>query len=207
MKLTGEPHPLDRMVTVQPNTIAVLFEQDSAPRLKFPGEYLTPGLLPSLRPVRVLAVNTSPVELDVTVDHLVTMDGHDIERCTVRVTVQLSDRDRYALRSRPGRRVRDRTRGLLAAAGRDRRGDGDARRGQDESARRPAPLKRCNKSLPNSGCPEPSPTAPWYVVISMFVRSRGPKTVLFPSPFRRPSLRGSCLHRRRCERCRRRLRP
>ena len=96
MKLTGEPHPLDRMVTVQPNTVAVLFEQDSTPRLKFPGEYLTPGLLPSLRPVRVLAVNTSPVELDVTVDHLVTMDGHDIERCTVRVTVQLSDRDRYS---------------------------------------------------------------------------------------------------------------
>jgi hypothetical protein len=96
MKLTGEPHPLDRMVTVQPNTIAVLFEQDSTPRLKFPGEYLTPGLLPSLRPVRVLAVNTSPVELDVTIDHLVTMDGHDIEHCTVRVTVQLSDRDRYA---------------------------------------------------------------------------------------------------------------
>ena len=110
MKLTGEPHPLDRMVTVQPNTVAVLFEQDSTPRLKFPGEYLTPGLLPSLRPVRVLAVNTSPVELDVTVDHLVTMDGHDIERCTVRVTVQLSDRDRYVVRSRPGRRVRDRTR-------------------------------------------------------------------------------------------------
>jgi hypothetical protein len=82
-------------VTVQPNTVAVLFEQDNVPRLKFPGEYLTPGLLPSLRPVRVLAVNTAPVELDVTVDHLVTMDGRDIERCTVRVTVQLSDRDRY----------------------------------------------------------------------------------------------------------------
>ena len=96
MKLTGEPHPLDRMVTVQPNTVAVLFEQDSPPRLKFPGEYLTPGLLPSLRPVQVLAVNTGPVELDVTVDHLVTMDGHDIEKCMVRVTVQLSDRDRYA---------------------------------------------------------------------------------------------------------------
>lgn len=96
MKLTGEPHPLDRMVTVQPNTVVVLFEQDTAPRLKFPGEYLTPGLLPSLRPVQVLAVNTGPVDLDVTVDHLVTMDGHDIEKCMVRVTVELSDRDRYA---------------------------------------------------------------------------------------------------------------
>jgi hypothetical protein len=95
MKLTGEPHPLDRMVNVQPNTVVVLFEQDSVPRLKFPGEYLTPGLLPSLRPVQVLAVNTAPVDLDVTVDHLVTMDGHDIEKCTVRVTVQLTERDRY----------------------------------------------------------------------------------------------------------------
>ena len=48
MKLTGDPHPLDRLVSVQPNTVVVVFEQDSVPRLKFPGEYLTPGLLPSL---------------------------------------------------------------------------------------------------------------------------------------------------------------
>jgi hypothetical protein len=96
MKLTGDPHPLDRLVNVQPNTVVVVFEQDSVPRLKFPGEYLTPGLLPSLRPVQVLAVNTAPVELDVTVDHLLTLDGNEIERCLVRVTVQLTDRDRYA---------------------------------------------------------------------------------------------------------------
>jgi hypothetical protein len=84
------------LVSVQPNTVVVIFEQDSVPRLKFPGEYLTPGLLPSLRPVQVLAVNTAPVKLDVTVDHLVTLDGHEIERCLVRVTVQLTDRDNYA---------------------------------------------------------------------------------------------------------------
>ena len=96
MKLTGDPHPLDRLVSVQPNTVVVVFEQDSAPRLKLPGEYLTPGLLPSLRPVQVLAVNTAPVALDVTVDHLLTLDGHEIERCLVRVTVQLTDRDKYA---------------------------------------------------------------------------------------------------------------
>lgn len=96
MKLTGDPHPLDRLVSVQSNTVVVVFEQDSVPRLKFPGEYLTPGLLPSLRPVQVLAVNTAPVELDVTVDHLVTLDGHELERCLVRVTVQLTDRDNYA---------------------------------------------------------------------------------------------------------------
>jgi hypothetical protein len=95
MKLTGDPHPLDRLVSVQPNTVVVVFEQDNVPRLKFPGEYLTPGLLPSLRPVQVLAVNTAPVELDVTVDHLMTLDNHEIERCLVRVTVQLTDRDRY----------------------------------------------------------------------------------------------------------------
>jgi hypothetical protein len=96
MKLTGDPHPLDRLVSVQKNTVVVVFEQDSVPRLKFPGEYLTPGLLPSLRPVQVLAVNTAPVELDVTVDHLLTLDGHEIERCLVRVTVQLMDRDKYS---------------------------------------------------------------------------------------------------------------
>ena len=95
MKLTGEPHPLDRLVSVQPNTVVVVFEQDSVPKLKLPGEYLTPGLLPSLRPVQVLAVNTAPVELDVTVDHLLTLDGHEIERCLVRVTVQLTDRDKH----------------------------------------------------------------------------------------------------------------
>ena len=44
----------------------------------------------------MLAVNTAPVELDVTVDHLITLDGHEIERCLVRVTVQLTDRDNYA---------------------------------------------------------------------------------------------------------------
>ena len=96
MKLTGDPHPLDRLVSVQPNTVVVVFEQDNAPRLKLPGEYLTPGLLPSLRPVQVLAVNTAPVALDVTVDHLLTLDGHEIERSLVRVTVQLTDRDKYA---------------------------------------------------------------------------------------------------------------
>ena len=35
MKLTGDPHPLDRLVSVQPNTVVVVFEQDSVPRLKF----------------------------------------------------------------------------------------------------------------------------------------------------------------------------
>ena len=80
MKLTGDPHPLDRLVSVQPNTVVVVFEQDSVPRLKFPGDYLTPGCFPPLRPVQVLAVNTAPVELDVTVDHLITLDGHEIER-------------------------------------------------------------------------------------------------------------------------------
>ena len=31
-----------------------------------------------------------------TVDHLLTLDGHEIERCLVRVTVQLIDRDKYS---------------------------------------------------------------------------------------------------------------
>ncbi len=68
----------------------------SAPRLRFPGEYLKPRLVPTLRPVHVVVVNTDPVSLDVTIDRLPTLDGFDIERTTIRVVVQLVDDERYA---------------------------------------------------------------------------------------------------------------
>ena len=136
MKLTGDPHPLDRLVSVQPNTVVVVFEQDSAPRLKLRANTSRPGCFPRCAQSK-LAVNTAPVELDVIVDHLMTLDGHEIERCLVRVTVQLTDRDKYASVAGLAGRVRDRAGELPAAAGRNRGGDGDARRRQDEPACRP----------------------------------------------------------------------
>ena len=48
------------MVGVPPNSIAVLFVEGQPPQLKFPGEMLRPSLLPSLRPVQVLLVNSAP---------------------------------------------------------------------------------------------------------------------------------------------------
>ncbi len=83
-------------MVVGPDTVALLFEPERPPQLRRPGERLTPGLLPSLRPVRVLVVNTAPVALDVTIDRLVSVDRQVIEGCVVRVVVQVSDADRHA---------------------------------------------------------------------------------------------------------------
>ena len=96
MKLTGEPHPSDRMVTVQPTPSRCCSSRTALTtqvcgRVSDTGSASLAASGPECSPS-----TPAPVELDVTVDHLVTMDGHDIERCTVRVTVQLSDRDRYA---------------------------------------------------------------------------------------------------------------
>ena len=82
MKLTGDPHPLDRLVSVQPNTVVVVLSR-TAPTAQ------TPGRIPHARAACLAApspsagVDTAPVELDVIVDHLMTLDGHEIERCLV----------------------------------------------------------------------------------------------------------------------------
>jgi hypothetical protein len=106
-RLAGRLELLTRMVGVPPNSIAVLFIEGQPPLLKNPGEMLRPSLLPSLRPVHVLLVNTAPVDLDVTVasritadgtvlDPVVTLDGYAVERVKIRVTVQLAAADHFA---------------------------------------------------------------------------------------------------------------
>lgn len=105
--MTSRPELLTRMVGVPPNSIAILFVEGQPPQLKLPGEMLRPSLLPSLRPVQVLLVNTAPVDLDVTVasrvtadgtvlDPVVTLDGYAIERIKIRVTVQLAAAENFA---------------------------------------------------------------------------------------------------------------
>ena len=96
LRLTGEVTVLDRLVAVRPHTIAVVFVEGEPPRVRRPGDYLKPRLLPRVNPVRVLPVNTEPVSLDVTIDQLATLDGFDIERTTIRVNVQLADDEHYA---------------------------------------------------------------------------------------------------------------
>ncbi len=106
-RLTSRPELLTRMVGVPPNSIAILFIEGQPPVLKFPGEMLRPSLLPSLRPVHVLLVNSAPVDLDVTVaprvtadgtvlDPVVTLDGYAVERIKIRVTVQLAAAEHFA---------------------------------------------------------------------------------------------------------------
>ncbi len=96
LKLASEPQALDRLVGVQPDSIAIVFEPEQPPRLSFPGEMLKPSLFPTLRPLQVLVVNTGAVSLDVTVGPLFTVDGHAVESAKIRVVVQLNPHDRYA---------------------------------------------------------------------------------------------------------------
>lgn len=96
LKLASEPQALDRLVGVQPDSIAIVFEPEQPPRLSFPGEMLKPNLFPTFRPMQVLVVNTGAVSLDVTVGPLVTVDGHAVDSAKIRVVVQLNPHDRYA---------------------------------------------------------------------------------------------------------------
>ncbi len=95
-RLAGEPELLERMVSVRPNSVAVMLTKDQPPQLKFPGELIRPSLVPALRPVRVVVVSTAETHLDVTVRNLVSLDGYPIERVKIRLAVQFSDNDRYA---------------------------------------------------------------------------------------------------------------
>lgn len=96
LRLTGDPHVLDRLVAVRPDTVAVVFEVGLNPRLAYPGDRLKPRLIPGVNPIGVLVVNTAPVILDVTLAKLTTLDGYDIERTTIRLTVQVNADYRFA---------------------------------------------------------------------------------------------------------------
>ena len=96
LKLASKPQTLDRMVAVRPNSIAIVFDPQHAPRIWFPGEMVKPGLFPGLHPLQVVALTTGPVSLDVTVGPLTTVDGQVLDHAKIRLVVQLNDNDRYA---------------------------------------------------------------------------------------------------------------
>ena len=96
LKLASKPQTLDRMVAIRPNSIAVVFDPQHPPRIRFPGETLKPGLFPGLHPLQVVVFSTGSVSLDVTVGPLTTVDGHVLERAKIRLAVQLNDNDHYA---------------------------------------------------------------------------------------------------------------
>ena len=95
-RLASEPQLLDKMVAVRPNSLALLLTADQPPQLKLSGELLRPSLIPALRPIRVVVVNTAVTHLDVTVKDLVSLDGYPLDHVKIRLAVQLSDSDRYS---------------------------------------------------------------------------------------------------------------
>ena len=95
-RLASEPQLLDKVVAVRPNSLALLLTADQPPQLKLSGEVLRPSLIPVLRPVRVVVVNTAVTHLDVTVRDLVSLDGYPLDHVKIRLAVQLSDSDRYS---------------------------------------------------------------------------------------------------------------
>jgi hypothetical protein len=100
-RLAGPPEPLTRLGTVQPDTVAVLLVSGRGAVVRWPGELLVPPLL-TRDPMRVRAValSTAPVQVDVTVPGLVTLDGYTVEVVRLRLELQLDDGDRYAAMAR-----------------------------------------------------------------------------------------------------------
>ncbi|HZA73429.1 MAG TPA: hypothetical protein VE476_11020 [Propionibacteriaceae bacterium] len=94
-KLASESQVLERLVAVQPHTIAVVLPSDQPPQIKRPGEQLRPGLLSGRKPSYVVVVSTAVTRLDVTMRELATLD-ENIPLVKLRIGVQVSDRDGYA---------------------------------------------------------------------------------------------------------------
>jgi hypothetical protein len=96
-RLASEPQVLERLVAVQPRTIAVVLASGQPPQIKRPGEQLRPSLLSGRKPSYVVVVSTAVTRLDVTLRELVTLDAEEnIPMVKIRVGVQLNDRDEYA---------------------------------------------------------------------------------------------------------------
>ena len=96
-RLASEPQVLERLVAVQPGTIAIVLAGGQPPQIKRPGEQLRPSLLSGRKPSYVVVVSTSVTRLDLTLHELVTLDADEnIPLVKIRVGVQVNDRDEYA---------------------------------------------------------------------------------------------------------------
>ncbi len=94
-RLASESQVLQRLVAVQPHTIAVVLPSDQPPQIKRPGEQLRPSLLSGRKPSYVVVISTAVTRLDVTMRDLATLD-ENIPLVKIRVGVQVNDHDGYA---------------------------------------------------------------------------------------------------------------
>jgi hypothetical protein len=96
-RLASEPQVLEKLVAVQPHTIAMVLAGGQPPQIKRPGEQLRPSLLSGRNPSYVVVISTAVTRLDVTMRELVTLDGEDnVPLVKIRVGVQVNDADGYA---------------------------------------------------------------------------------------------------------------
>jgi hypothetical protein len=96
-RLASEPQLLERLVAVQPNTIAVVLASGQSPQIRRPGEQLRPSLLSGMKPTYVVVVSTAPTRLDLRLDHLHVLSSDEpIAQVVLRVGVQVTGLNDYA---------------------------------------------------------------------------------------------------------------
>ncbi len=94
---TGQLRPLNRVGTVQSDTVVVLFAGAKTPELRYPGDTLVPGWRPFRPSVQVLPVSTARIPLRAVVNSLTTFDEYPVDDVTLRVWVQLADAGGFAV--------------------------------------------------------------------------------------------------------------
>ncbi len=94
---TGELRSLNRIGTVQPDTVVALMPPGKSVELRYPGDTLMPGWRPFRPPVQVLPVSTVRIPLRAVVSSLTTFDEHAVDEVTLRVSVQLAEHDGFAV--------------------------------------------------------------------------------------------------------------
>lgn len=93
---TDELRPLNRIGTVQPDTVAAVLSPSKAVVLRYPGDTLMPSWRPFRPPLQVMAVNTQRIPLRATVSTLTTFDDHAVDEVTLRLSVQLAEEGGFA---------------------------------------------------------------------------------------------------------------
>ena len=88
-RLVSSPARVGGVATVAPETSVLLFGPDGGVQLWEPGTVLVPSLLPSSAP-RYVVVTHRPVSLDLALGRLLTVDGRQLERVSVRLVVRVT---------------------------------------------------------------------------------------------------------------------
>lgn len=94
---TGVLRPLNRIGTVQADTVVALMPPRKPIELRYPGDTLLPSWRPFRPPVQVLPVSTVRIPLRAVVSSLTTFDEHAVDEVTLRVSVQLPEANGFAV--------------------------------------------------------------------------------------------------------------